>query len=276
MLRHETQPDIEPFLQTLARASRSLLLLDYDGTLAPFRKERNQAFPYPGVAPVLQEILGNGRTRVVIVSGRDAMETVRLLDLDPIPEIWGLHGSQRLKPDGTAQDPHLDEDTLAALAAADQWLSYQQLRHMAEFKTGSIAIHWRDLGEREADSIRGRVLLGWIHIAQEAGLDLLEFDGGVEIRAATSDKGDAVRSLLSEMSPNTPAAYLGDDSTDERAFRAINGRGLSVLVRPQWRQTAAQLWLKPPKELLEFLTRWLRACQTHDASGSEAAAAVNG
>ena len=119
------------------------------------------------------------------------------------------------------------------------------------------------------------MLLGWIHLAQEAGLDLLEFDGGVEIRASAPDKGDAVRSLLSEMSANTPAAYLGDDNTDERAFRAINGRGLSVLVRPQWRQTAARLWLKPPEELLDFLARWLKACQALDASGSEAVAAVN-
>ena len=273
-MRAKVQPDVELFLKNVAHAPRSLLLLDYDGTLAPFRTERDQAFPYPSVVPVLQDIVRNGRTRVVIISGREAGEILPLLSIEPKLEVWGLHGAQRMMPDGAAEDPHLDQDSVAALSAADSWLSYQQLRHMAEFKTGSIAIHWRGLGESEADSIRGRVLLGWVHIAQDAGLDLLEFDGGVEIRAATSDKGDAVRSLLSEMSANTPAAYLGDDSTDERAFRAINGRGLSVLARPQWRQTAAQLWLKPPEELLDFLTRWLKACQAHDASSSEAAAAV--
>jgi trehalose 6-phosphate phosphatase len=78
------------------------------------------------------------------------------------------------------------------------------------------------------------------------------------------------------MEPDTPAAYLGDDATDERAFRAISGRGLSVLVRPSWRQTAAELWLRPPEELLDFLNRWLEALRGRDALGGQAAAAVSG
>jgi trehalose 6-phosphate phosphatase len=74
---------------------------------------------------------------------------------------------------------------------------------------------------------------------------------------------------MSEMNPGTPTAYLGDDNTDEHAFQAVNGRGLSVLVRSGWRQTAAQLWLGPPDEVLGFLTRWLEACLERDASGAE-------
>jgi trehalose-6-phosphatase len=42
----------------------------------------------------------------------------------------------------------------------------------------------------------------------------MEFDGGVEIRAHEADKGDAVRTIMNEMDPKTPAAYLGDDATD--------------------------------------------------------------
>jgi trehalose-phosphatase len=251
------------------------LLLDYDGTLAPFRKERDQAVPYPGVAPALEAIMHEGHTRVVIISGRDATDISRLLGIQPSPEVWGLHGLQRLSPDGSGETLQPDERTLEILSAADQWLQYQQLRQLAEFKTGSIAVHWRGLGECEAEEIRGRVLIGWLTLAGQAGLDLLEFEGGVEIRAPQADKGDAVRCLLREMDPNTPAAYLGDDTTDERAFRALNGRGLNVLVRPRWRQTAAQMWLKPPDELLDFLARWLAACRKHTALGGETAAAVN-
>jgi len=74
--------------------------------------------------------------------------------------------------------------------------------------------------------------------------------------------------------PDAPAAYLGDDNTDEPAFRVMNGRGLSVLVRTKWRETAARLWLQPPEELLDFLTQWLQACK-RDESGAATAAAVN-
>lgn len=270
------QSTVESFLRMVADAPRSLLLLDYDGTLAPFRKERDQAFPYPGVASVLQKVIHNSRTRVAIISGRDAEDTVRLLGIQPAPEVWGLHGSQRLKPGSPAEILEPDPTALEALGVADHWLGYQQLRHLAEFKPGSIAVHWRDLDEWEADQIRGRILLGWIHIAQDTSLDLLEFDGGVEIRAASTDKGDAVYTLMNEMASDTPVAYLGDDSTDEHAFRAVNDRGLSVLVRAQWRRTAAQLWLKPPDELLQFLEQWLKASQERDVLGKKGAAAVNG
>lgn len=273
MLSTYPRLQIELFLREVERAPHSLLLLDYDGTLAPFRNEREQACPYPGVALVLQEIVRNGRTRVVVISGRDATDIASLLNLHPSPEVWGIHGLQRLKTDGSAEMPRLDEGMLNGLSDAERWLSYQHLRQTAEFKTGSIAVHWRGLSESGVEDVRGRVLLGWQPIAENAGLNLLEFDGGIEIRAREADKGNAVRALLSEMVPGTPAAYLGDDTTDERAFRAMRDRGLSVLVRPQWRQTAAQLWLKPPGELLDFLTQWLNVCRTRDAFGNDAAAA---
>lgn len=250
-------------------------MLDYDGTLAPFSTRRDHAFPYPDVQQRLQEIILTGHTRVVIISGRDVRDTARLLNLDPTPEIWGLHGLQHRKPDGSTRLCVLDQPTMDALADADNWLGYQNVRGAAEFKTGSIAVHWRGLGEREIEELRGRVLLGWRPIAERAGLDLLEFDGGIEICSAEADKGEVVRFLL-RATPGIPSAYLGDDATDERAFVAIEGKGLSVLVRPKWRQTRAELWIKPPDELLYFLTEWLNCITGGDsADGWSPEAAVN-
>jgi trehalose 6-phosphate phosphatase len=257
---------IEPLLRAVAKAPRSLLMLDYDGTLAPFHKHRDQAFSYPGISALLQEIVGTGRTRVAIVSGRDVGEIIPLLNFKPYPEIWGLHGSQRQWPDGSFHLVPINEMTVQGLAKANQWLRQQNLQHTAEFKNGSIAVHWRGLSETQAREIRSRVLLGWTSLAKQAEMNLLEFDGGVEIRAHNPNKGDAVRIILSEMSSGTPAAYLGDDITDEHAFEALNtyprkGETLSVLVRPHLRQTAAQLWLRPPNEVLALLQRWFEAVQ---------------
>ena len=274
MLKPETQLHVEQFLKSVTQAPRSLLLLDYDGTLAPFRQERDQAFPYPGIAEVLQEIIRSGHTRVVIISGRDTSETIPLLGIEPLPEVWGLHGMQRRKPDGRVEMLRLEEGYLDALSDADRWLGYQQVRHTAEFKTGSIAVHWRGLSEWGVEELRGRVLLGWKPIADHTGLELLDFDGGIEIRPPEADKGDVVRLLLGEVGPGTPAAYLGDDATDEHAFQAIRGHGLSVLVRPRWRHTAAQSWIKPPDELLDFLNKWLDATRGSGALGGETAMVV--
>ena len=274
-MKPDVQSQFAHFLQTVAQATQAVLLLDYDGTLAPFHAQRDPAYPYPGVALLLQEIVRTGRTRVIVISGRDADDVLALLNLHPHPEIWGVHGLQRLNTDGSMETPHLDERTLNGLSDADRWLGYQQLRHTAEFKGGSIAVHCRGLVESEAERIRARVVLGWRPIAEYSGLDLLEFEDGVEVRAR-ADKGDAVRAFLREISPDTPVAYLGDDKTDESAFQAMQGRGISVLVSPIWRQTAARFWLKPPDELLDFLGLWLKTCVEHGAFNSGAAAGVNG
>jgi trehalose 6-phosphate phosphatase len=258
-VKSDTQMQVDTFLQTLADASQPLLLLDYDGTLAPFHQQRDEAFPYPGVTEILEDIVREQHTRVVVISGRDTSETVPLLGIYPPPEVWGLHGLQRRTTAGIVETLPIDAHALNALSDADRWLTYQQVRERAEFKTGSIAMHWRGLSDSAIEDLRGRVLLGWKPLAHHSGLELLEFDGGVEFRVPDADKGDVVRLLLQEAAPDSPLAYLGDDATDERAFRAIGAHGLTILVRPRWRQTAAQMWIKPPDGLLHFLNQWLAA-----------------
>ena len=253
--------EVEQFMNAVTKSPVSALLLDYDGTLAPFCLDRERALPYPKVTALLQEIVDSGGTRVVIITGRNAQEVGPLLAVHPIPEIWGCHGLERLRPDGTYETPRVDEPVRRALADADRWLRYQGLHNRAEFKTGAVAIHVRGLDEAAAAEACSQVLLGWHPIAQSTPMELLEFDGGIEMRMPGRDKGDAVRTILDEIGPETPVAYLGDDVTDERAFLALGSRGLSVLVRPEWRTTAAALWIRPPEGLREFLTRWLQVCR---------------
>jgi trehalose 6-phosphate phosphatase len=256
----EPHTGLQQFIEEVAESRHSALLLDYDGTLAPFTVDRREALPYSGVVPVVQQIMACGRTRVVIVTGRSAREILPLLGLHPTPEIWGAHGLQRLRPDGVCETLHLDEEASGALDDADRWLKGKGLGSLAEHKPGSIAVHWRGLPDEKAAEVRDQVLLGWFPIAQDSLMSILEFDGGVEIRTPGLDKGDAVRAIAKEMDQQSPIAYLGDDATDESAFNALGTRGLSVLVRPEWRKTSAQLWLRPPGQLLDFLTRWRDAC----------------
>jgi trehalose-6-phosphatase len=65
--------------------------------------------------------------------------------------------------------------------------------------------------------------------------------------------------VLSETAGDGAIAYLGDDLTDEDAFAAVKPRGLAVLVRPELRETEADVWLQPPRELVAFLKRWRAA-----------------
>ncbi|HVI07092.1 MAG TPA: trehalose-phosphatase [Candidatus Binatia bacterium] len=264
----ETGREIENTLAAVRRAPQSLLMLDYDGTLAPFRNRRPEAFPYPGITRLLEEIVRCGRTRLAIISGRDVRDVASFLGPELPVEIWGLHGLQRVTADCKLEQLPVDEAASQALNKAKDWLCSHDLKEVAEFKTGSIAVHWRGLRTEESEWLRGRVLLGWRPIVRNTSLQLLNFDGGLEIRTPIANKGDAVRKMLSEMPPASPAAYLGDDNTDEQAFQAINESGLSILVRPCWRDTLARAWITPPDELKTFLTQWLEATKqkTSDAN----------
>lgn len=250
--------DLERFFASVGKAGSRALLLDYDGTLAPFREERSLAAPYPGVAALLGRLLAAGRTRVVIVSGRAVSDLLPLLPLDPTPELWGSHGWERLRPDGGYLFYPLAAAAGGALRRAGA-RARGRWPGRCEFKPVSLAVHTRGMAEPEAAGLRKEVRVEWEEIGADNGLEIHDFDGGVELRAGGRDKGSVVRSLLEELD-GAAVAYLGDDLTDEPAFKAIEGRGLSVLVRAELRQTNAALWLKPPGELLSFLSDWEHSC----------------
>lgn len=247
------------FFERVAHSEKRALLLDYDGTLAPFTPERDRAFPYPGVTEVVQKLIDSERTRLVLITGRWTEDLIRLLGLRKLPEIWGSHGWEKLRPDGTYEVGEFEEAALQGLAEADAWVESGGLSEMAEHKPASLAIHWRGLRPREVATIRERVEENLSPLAEKKGLQLHEFDGGIELRVPGRNKGFAVSTVLDEMGEGIAAAYLGDDFTDEDAFAAIKGKGAGVLVREQFRPTIADVRISPPRELLDFLKRWVES-----------------
>ncbi|GAB4509010.1 MAG: trehalose-phosphatase [Sulfuricaulis sp.] len=245
------------FFDHLATAPRRALLLDYDGTLAPFRIRTNEALPYPGLRGILDAIIQSGHTRIVIVSGRWTRELIPLLGLTRLPEVWGSHGWEQLKPDGEYAIARMNEAGLQHLADADTWTAEIEAQGgRCEIKPGGLAIHWRGLDQDRIADIRNLVFQNLLIKEMHKTLVWHDFDGGIELRVPGRHKGFVVDTVLSEMGPETVAAYLGDDTTDEDAFKAIHGRGIGVLVRPQFRPTAADFWLQPPEELFDFLRQW--------------------
>ncbi|MCR4300590.1 MAG: trehalose-phosphatase [Sulfuricaulis sp.] len=251
------EPSLADFYRRLRTAPKRALLLDYDGTLAPFHIRTNEALPYAGVREILDTIAESGHTRLVIVSGRWTRDLKPLLGLKRLPEIWGSHGWEQLKPDGEYAVASMDEKALRHLVEADAWTAEVEAKGgRCEMKPGSLAIHWRGLKPKKIGEIRDLVSQNWNLLEMGKNLVWHEFDGGIELRVPGRHKGMVVETILSEMGPETAAAYLGDDTTDEDAFRAIRGRGIGVLVRPQFRATAADFWLQSPAELLDFLQQW--------------------
>lgn len=259
------RPDFDPeaFEDRLRTASRRVLLVDYDGTLAPFRVEPMDATPYDGVVPRLDRIRRGG-TRLAVVSGRPAAEVRGLLGLDPAPEVWGTHGWERALPDREPAPVELPAEPGRGLREAADAEAVRRGPGRLERKPAALALHVRGLAPDSARGALGAAREAWEPVARRRGLELRRFDGGLELRVPGRDKGEAVRTVLSEVADSAhggvvAAAYLGDDETDEDAFRALGSRGASVLVRPEWRETEADVWLRPPAELRAFLDRWIEA-----------------
>jgi len=260
-LTNRAQAKLNDFFRCFAGAVRPSLLLDYDGTLAPFRVDRFKAEPWAGVRVLLNEIQSQKKTRMVVVSGRPAQEILPLLGVEPAPEVWGLHGAERLHPDGRREVEQLSPAVRAELDAVSAQLRRDATGGLIEEKPNAIVMHWRGVAPALAAIIEKRTRALFEPASKMDGLNLLEFEAGLELRAGR-DKGGAVTAILEETrSPHRqPAAYLGDDLTDESAFHAIKGHGLGILVRRQSRPTAADLWLRPPQDLRDFLKMWRHAC----------------
>ncbi len=250
---------LDEFFSQLAESPQSLLLLDYDGTLSPFVVERDEAVPYEGVRERIEAILDSARTRLVLISGREVKQVRSLLDLEPAPEIFGCHGAERYHPRTGIFLTGIGEAAQSTLHEIHDWAKHEGLTDRAETKPTSIAFHVRGMAKEKASHLLAIVRGEWQDYIEGKELILVEFDGGVEIRAIGVTKGDAVKTLMEETSQTAAVAYLGDDRTDEDAFAVLGERGIKVLVRPQLRESQADIWISPPEELLEFLDRWNKA-----------------
>ncbi len=248
---------LETFWQQLQTASQKVLLLDYDGTLAPFQLKRNKAFPYPGVREILEKIQASAKTRIIIVSGRAVDDLLPLLGLKHLPELWGSHGFERQLPDGTRLAQEIDVNCFHNLARAFNWMKEHGYEADCEKKPSSLAFHWRGIENGRCQQLEKTLRNAWSPLTKGIDLEVHSFDGGLELRCAGFHKGEAVRQVLAECGQNVSVAYLGDDLTDEDAFKALKGKGLSVLVRETYRDTLADYWLQPPADLIHFLQNWL-------------------
>lgn len=268
------------FGRRLAEAPRSVLLLDYDGTLAPFAIDKMQAWPYPGVAEALRMLYMMPGVRLVLVTGRRAMELESLLDLAKNLEIWGSHGrehigvdrqytvhpvseQQRILLDGIVN--HVEQALVHVPLHREDGGAVSSISEQIERKPGSVAVHWRGL--EEASRARVQDAAAAADPTRDSDLiQRLSFASGVEFRATGYTKAVAIQKVLEQSAAGDVLAYLGDDLTDEDAFAALGQAGLSLLVGPNSRKTQAQYWLLPPVDLLRFFQDWQHAAQSDSAS----------
>jgi trehalose-phosphatase len=239
-------------------AGHRLLMLDYDGTLAPFRAAREEAVPWPRSLERLRAITAGAHTAVAVVSGRPVAALLSLLGpLDA--DVVGEHGWERRDRGGdTAREP-LPAPLRAQLDAARARAEAHGWGGRLERKRSGLVLHVRDLPPARARDVLERGAEAWSGPASHPQLRLDQIDGGLELRARGHDKGTAVRRLLSRQAPGTLAVFVGDDVSDEAAFAVVREHGFGVRVGERSRDSLAQAALPSYRAVPAFLDAWLAA-----------------
>ena len=248
----------------IALAPRRLLMLDHDGTLAPFETVRERAVPPQRSMASLERLANAEGTRLAIVSGRPVQELEpHLGQLDVT--LVGEHGWEQRTPGESVQRHRIPDEAKRALEQADRAITDAALRARLEVKRTSLALHTRGLDFEAAEHAGRTVRAAWRPYEAKGVLRTVPFAGGFELRAAGRDKGVAVKALLEHEPPGTLAVYVGDDLTDEDAFEAVRDRGFGLRVGDPGSVTHATAWLGDTDEVGEFLDEWWSVTRTGGA-----------
>jgi len=238
----------------LGAVDRYLVVLDFDGTLAPIVDRPEDARPAVGSLAALGEVAR--QTPVAVLSGRPVSQlTAHLGDL--AITFAGGHGAEILDPtDGyhTLIDVAEVADILDTAQAAVEAVVADGAGWLVERKATSLAVHHRLVPEDEEASLLPRVLaLLDSHRDDGPTFEVLTGKAVVELRPAGVDKGRALSWLLDRHAGRLPLV-LGDDRTDEDAFSVANDAGgVAVLVGVEAGPTAATARLAGPTEVVELL-----------------------
>ncbi|MFC7142126.1 trehalose-phosphatase [Halosimplex aquaticum] len=243
----------ESVADRLAAAPGVVCALDFDGTLAPIVDDPDAAQMPPPVRERVERLAACPSVDVAVVSGRELADLRDRVDVDGIAYA-GNHGLELRYDGGEVVNP----EARRCRDAVDRVCDHlgDRLAHVPgveiEDKGLTATVHVRQVpSERVAEVERSVRATVEEVVATGAPLEIRDGKAIREIRPAVDwDKGRAVDLLTDEAPDGWLPMYVGDDRTDEDAFRVLDD-GVGVLVGE--RETAADYRLEAPRDVREFL-----------------------
>ncbi|SFV29468.1 trehalose 6-phosphate phosphatase [Devosia crocina] len=227
--------------QTLLESGAELPLLaiftDFDGTLVDIAETPDAVHVSTELTDQINRATRDFDHAFAVITGREISDIDRFLSPLQLP-IAGAHGSQRRRADGSME--MLDDALVSGaedIVRAIEPLAMAHPELLIEPKTGAVALHYRQAPELADPCLRAM---------EEALHDHPEFalvkgKMVLEARPTGFDKGAALRAFMQEepFAGRTPI-FIGDDRTDEDAFRAAQELGgVGIKLGPG--ETAARL-----------------------------------
>ncbi|KAK7247438.1 hypothetical protein RIF29_42321 [Crotalaria pallida] len=269
ILRHPSALDMFEQIMDAAKGKQIVMFLDYDGTLSPIVDDPDRAFMSDSMRKAVRKLARCFPTAIVTGRCRDKVfNFVRLAEL----YYAGSHGMDIQVPSKSSKFLKEKKSEEVLFQPASEFVPmidevYQQLVEKTKSTPGAtvennkfcVSVHFRCVDEKK-----------WGELAQQVRSVLKEYPKlrltqgrkVLEIRPTIKwDKGKALEFLLESLGfancTNVFPVYIGDDKTDEDAFKKLRDRdqGLGILVSKFPKDTCASYSLQEPNEVMDFLQR---------------------
>ena len=224
----------------LLRAARTVVGLDFDGTLAPIVDDPTRAHIHPDAADMLAELAGEV-AGIAVITGRPARQVLDLGSLEEVGDavravgkpfyVFGQYGNERWSADErriqTPRPPRglasFERELPRALRDSEVPDAYVEDKGLA------VAVHTRRVADPAAAF--ERLITPISDLAQRHGLIVEPGRNVIEVRSAGMHKGLVVKGLANELDAEG-FLFAGDDLGDVEAFEAVDAlesRGLAAL-----------------------------------------------
>ncbi|XP_073140997.1 probable trehalose-phosphate phosphatase D isoform X2 [Henckelia pumila] len=266
-LHHPSALSMFEEMMNISKGKQIVVFLDYDGTLSPIVEDPDRAFMTDEMRDAVKDVAKFFPT--AIVSGRSRAKVFSFVRLSEL-YYAGSHGMDIRGP--TKGHKQGRENQTVICQPAREFLPtindvyktlIEKLKHIPGAKVENnifcLSVHYRCVEEKNwgdlSDQVKS-ILKGYQQLRITQGRKVIEIRPTIKW-----DKGNALEFLLESLgyaeSNDIFPIYIGDDRTDEDAFKVLRrkGQGLGILVSNAPKETCASYSLKEPSEVMDFLTR---------------------
>ena len=244
----------------LITGKKLVFFLDYDGTLTPIVDRPDLAIMAEDMRDAVKAVAK--KHMVAIVSGRMREDVQNLVKIDGI-FYAGSHGFDIEGPGGFSMIQPKAKESIPVVSRLIETLK-KELKDvegaLVEEKKFSVAVHYRLVKEKYWEDIKKvveKVVKNEDMVRLMSGKMVYEILPNMEW-----DKGKAIRWIMDAMKiswSDSSIVYIGDDVTDEFAFRAIRTRGTGILVADQPKESAADFRVETPDDVKKIFSEILEA-----------------
>ncbi|MEA4986139.1 hypothetical protein SDC9_30238 [bioreactor metagenome] len=232
-------------------SEKRLIILDYDGTLSPFRKKPEDASPDAAILNVLKDLVADNRNNVVISSGRDHLTLEKWFGEMKI-SMAAEHGAYYKNASGWQHNLPDSKPWNNEITDILQLFVEKTPKSMIEEKETTLVWHYRNVDAWLASLREQQLINALIEPCTRLGLQIMRGNKIVEIKSPSHTKGSEAKRLM-KMDNYDFIMAIGDDTTDEDMFKALPETAYTIKIGKM--SQVARYNLRSQSKTLPFLRR---------------------